>query len=84
MKEQTLIDLGFERQDVSAEESGEGEYYYYVLDIGDTCLITSANDENEGTDDWSCGLYNSMGLEISDESDLKTLVSILQKNTNKK
>ena len=49
--EQDLIALGFERVDVTPEESGEGPYYYYIKDIledDDDCpaitLISDASD----------------------------------------
>ena len=36
MKEQDLIDLEFERVDVTAEESGDDAFYYYTYDL---CLL---------------------------------------------
>ena len=46
MKEQDLIDLGFNRYDVSAEESGYKPFYYYTYNITDElCLISSDNRE---------------------------------------
>ena len=33
MKEQDLVDLGFERIDISAEESGDEAFYYYTYDF---------------------------------------------------
>ena len=40
MKEQDLIDLGFNRYDVSAEESGDKPYFYFTYNVTDElCLI---------------------------------------------
>ena len=42
MTEKDIKDLGFEIQHETAESSGAQEdWYYYTLDIGDICLITS-------------------------------------------
>lgn len=43
--EKELLNLGFERQDVSVEESGDKPFYYFTLDIGGLCLISNADDE---------------------------------------
>lgn len=50
IEEQDLIDLGFEKNLVTAFESGlEYDYYYYTLNLLDgaypMCLITNADDE---------------------------------------
>jgi len=41
----SLLKLGFERQNVSVEESGNKAFHYFTLDIGSLCLISCANDE---------------------------------------
>jgi hypothetical protein len=53
MTEQDLIDLGFERVDVTAPESGKPQdWYYYIYHLDKTlCLISSCNDEVK-KDDW--------------------------------
>ena len=80
MTEQTFIDLGFEHNLVTIEESGDDhEFYYYTLDIGDICLITSTNDEGEEKG-WSCSILDSTTLEIKDEGDLEDLIRILKNN----
>jgi hypothetical protein len=45
--EKTLLSLGFEREDVSAEESGNTPYYYFVYNLKNerAILISCANDE---------------------------------------
>ena len=49
MKEADLIQLGFNRVDVSEQESGDKPFYYYTYDIGNgtISLITQSNDEVE-------------------------------------
>ena len=49
--EKNLIYLGFEKQEVTIEESGDYPYYYYTLEIGldyePFCLITNEINDNE-------------------------------------
>ena len=49
MTEQELINLGFDRVEVSDSESQNGyDYYYYVLDLlPGLSLISSGNDESQ-------------------------------------
>lgn len=44
--EQDLLDFGFVKNMVSAEESGDKPYYYFTLDKNETSIMIScANDE---------------------------------------
>lgn len=45
-----LLSLGFKRVDVSAEESGDKPYYYFIYRTiyENVLLITNANDEFDG------------------------------------
>lgn len=56
MTEQELINLGFDRVEVSDSESQNGyDYYYYVLELlPGLSLISSGNDESQ--DGWC--VYN--------------------------
>lgn len=46
MREQDLIDLGFERFDETMESSGAPQdWYYYSLDLGGITFISNASDE---------------------------------------
>ena len=82
MTEQVFTDLGFKRNIVTMEESGEDhDFYYYTLDIGDICLMSNSDDvaKEEG---WSCCIFDSMTLEIKGAGDLEDLVRILRNNTH--
>ena len=49
MKEQDLIDLGFKRYNISAEESGDKPFFYFTYNITDElCLISTNNDVDAG------------------------------------
>ena len=81
MTEQIFIDLGFERNDVPKEQSGDDhDFHYYTLDIGDICIITNANDEAE-QDGWEAYIFDSLTMRIKGSGDLEDLIRILRNNT---
>lgn len=81
MTEQTFIDLGFERVDVSIEESGaDTPFHYYTIDIGDICIMSNDN-ENAETEGWYAFIFDSMTLKIKGAGDLEVLVLLLKNNT---
>lgn len=82
--EQELIKLGFKRTNVLIEESGcDHDFYYYTLDIGDVCLMSSSNDEVL-ENRWECCIFDSETLNINNITDLTKLIRILKNNTNEK
>jgi hypothetical protein len=82
MKEQDLIDLGFKRYDVSAEESGDIPFYYYTYEItNELCLISSDNGVAE-KDGWSVEMFDYDGIKFNNVEDLKNLIDVIEKNTN--
>jgi len=81
MTEKDIIDLGFEIQHETAESSGAKEdWHYYILNIGDICLITNDNDEaiEEG---WYVSIFDFPSCVIKSHLDLKTLINIIKSNT---
>jgi len=82
MTEQTFIDLGFKRNEVTPEESGyDYTFYYYTADIGDICIISNANDEAEEKG-WEAYIFDSLSLRIKGAGDLEDLVRIIRNNTH--
>ena len=82
MTEEIFKELGFERNDVPMEESGnDRSFYYYTLDIGDICFISNADDEAE-KEGWECAIFDSMTLKIKGEGDLREIVKIVELNTD--
>ena len=82
MTEEIFKELGFERIDVSIEESGaDRPFHYYTLDIGDICFISNTDDEAE-KEGWWCSIFDSMTLKIKGEGDLRELVKIVDLNTH--
>lgn len=80
MKEEVLINLGFERNSVSEEESGDKAFYYFTMDFGDLCLISNANDESEVDGGYYVEVFDNMSIRITAEEDLKALIDIFKRN----
>jgi len=79
MKEEIFLELNFIKVEETVESSGaENDWYYYTLDIGDICLITPSNDEIKD-DNWDCYFFESNDFRICNETDLRDLVSILNR-----
>ena len=85
MKEQDLIDLGFERVDVSAEESGDKPFFYYVKDFGETnvlSLISPPNDEVKDGE-WYVEVFEDDSIRIDKLKDLEDFIEVVTRITNK-
>jgi hypothetical protein len=77
LTEQHLLDLGFKRVDVSKEESGDdNDFYYYDLDINGLGLISSDSDYK---DNLNVSIFNYDGLNVYDYETLKELIDVLKK-----
>ena len=81
MKEQKIIDLGFEMQNETVENSGaDTDWHYYTIDIGDICLITNGSDEAV-KDGWEVSIFDFSSCVIKDSGDLEDLIKIIKSNT---
>jgi len=80
MKEQDLIDLGFKRNDVSAEESGDVRFYYYTYNITDELSLISTDDGEAKKDGWFVELFDYENIEFRNPEDLKILIDVIEKN----
>jgi hypothetical protein len=82
MKEQDLINLGFKRTDVTAEESGyEQGFYYYDIDFGDKrgiSLISPANNEVV-SNKWFVEVFEDPSIRIENKKDLEDFIRIINK-----
>jgi len=81
MKEQDLIDLGFKRTDVTAEESGDEAFYYYTYDIGNgvISLITQSNDEVKDND-WHVEVFDDTSIRFETIEDITKFIQVVEKN----
>ena len=88
MKEQDLIDLGFERVNVSPEEAGdENGFHYYTYDFSDSrglSLISNSNDEAEKAGQWVVEIFDYDNITFTDVEKVLEFINIIQQNTNEK
>ena len=85
MKEKELIALGFERTDVTAEESGyETDWYYYTYTLGNgsICLISNDNTEIE-KDEWYAEIFEDETIRFTNSSDVMGFIDVINRNTIK-
>jgi hypothetical protein len=77
--EKKLIFLGFKRQEVSQEDSGDNApFYYYTYDIKDLCLISNTNDDCV-KNKWYVELYDYTELgKFRDINKLYDFIKILK------
>tara|TARA_R110000787_G_scaffold212720_1_gene322334 strand:- start:33 stop:287 length:255 start_codon:yes stop_codon:yes gene_type:complete len=82
MKEQELIELGFERVDVSEQESGDKAFYYYTYDIGNGAisLISQSNDEVENSN-WHVEVFEDSTIRFETIEELIKFIEVTDKNT---
>lgn len=81
MKEQDLIDLGFKRTDVTAEESGDEAFYYYDIDFGDKrgiSLISPADNEVINNK-WFVEVFEDPSIRVENKKDLEDFIGIINK-----
>lgn len=81
MKEQDLIDLGFKRTDVSAEESGYIAFYYYDMDFGrnKTLSLISPSDDEVVDDKWYVEVFQDESLRIDKLNDLIDFINMMKR-----
>ena len=75
--EKDLIEFGFERTDVSAEESGDKAFYYYTWDLEDFCLITHADDEAVDGN-WKVEIFDYQGFEFTQVEQVASIINALK------
>lgn len=82
--EKDLQNLGFERVDVTAEESGAGSYHYYLWEPYENShlsIISSCNDEIE-SDKWNVYLFDDFENKIvfRNVDDVKIFMDVIKRN----
>lgn len=83
MKEQDLIDLGFKKVGVTAEESGyEKEWYYYTYDLTTSNYpLSLVSDDNEEAkqNGWSVTFLDFEEQDIKDLDKLRSVIELFKK-----
>jgi len=77
MKEQDIIDLGFQKE---IGHDGIGEFYYYVYDFGrGLSLISNANDEPVDSK-WFVDVFEEDNIRFTTKEDLEIFINVVNKN----
>ena len=82
MKEKELIALGFNRKDVTAEESGyDADWYYYEMEFGNghLGLISPSNDEVED-DKWYVEVFDENTIRFTNSTDVMAFIDLINRN----
>ncbi|MDB4378318.1 hypothetical protein N9Z41_00970 [bacterium] len=82
MKEQDLIDLGFERVDVSEVESGGDAFHYYTLDFSKGFSLISNGSDEMKDGEWHVEVFEAPEINFIDKKDVKQLIDIIKRNTH--
>ena len=83
MKEQDLIELGFERCDETAESSGsDKDWHYYTLDIGNGTigLITQPSNEVTNDNDWHAEVFEDDSIRFETKEDVSLFIDLIKRN----
>ena len=82
MKEQDLVDLGFERTDVSETESGGDPFHYYTLDFSKGFSLISNGSDEVKDKEWHVEVFEASEINFIDKKDIKQLIDIIKRNTH--
>ena len=79
MKEQDLIDLGFERVDVTKEESGcERDYHFYTYDFTEQLALMSNDSEEAESKGWFVEFFDVDGIRFTNIRELAKLMILIE------
>lgn len=77
IKEQDLIDLGFERNDEPADNSYPNDWHYYTYDFkGNFSLISCDNEEGE-SNGWYVEIFDYEWLKFKTIKEVKQLINLV-------
>jgi len=81
MTEQDLIELGFEKNDITAEESGyQNDWYYYTYDFVNNLSLISCDNEEAQIKGWYIEVFEAETIQFYTAEDVKKLIDIINKN----
>lgn len=81
MTEQDLLDLGFEKNLVDDEESGNGyDYYYYKLKLTESFSLESKDSDEIENDIWTVSSFDIEELSFEKLDKLKNFIEVFKSN----
>ena len=82
MKEQDLIDLGFEKKEVPTKESGKNSHHYYTYRLTNNFSLISCGSNEVTAKSWSwfVEIVNDFDVRFYDKKELKTFMNLIEKN----
>jgi len=80
MKEEDLIDLGFERTDVTKEESGgPNDWHYYTYDFTRDFALISCDSDEAAKEGWSVEFFDEgSSIKFKEYPKLKSLIALIE------
>ena len=81
MKEQDLIDLGFERVDTPPNQSETNEAYYFYIHTDTGIDFFSSADYEANSDDWWVSMFENDSCRIFNKVEIDLIIQIINKNT---
>lgn len=81
MTEQDLIELGFERNDITAEESGyKRDWYYYIYVFANVLSLISNDDMDAENKGWYVEFFDTEDkIQFTDTYDVQELIKIINR-----
>ena len=80
IKETDLVNLGFNKNVITKEESGNNsDYYYYSLQLTEGIVLTSKENDLVVDDTWYVDDYDN-GIRFESTDDLRTFINLVTKS----
>ena len=84
MKEQELIELGFERADIEGVLYAP-HWHYYTYDLGNGTFSLISNDDLDAEKSgWFVEVFEDESIRFTSKEDLEQLITLIKRNTIKK
>lgn len=80
MNEENFISLGFEKIEISAEESGDKPFHYYTLDLGTSGFSLISNDNDDAKKNgWFVEIFDYEKIRFYTYQDVSDLIRVINK-----
>ena len=80
IKEQDLIELGFERNDETAESSGyPNDWYYYTYDFKGGFSLISCDNEEAKSSGWYVEIFDYEWVKFKTIKEVKQIINLVNK-----